>query len=117
MFGRKGRRTPFQREMDEELEAIRDDCIALFINSGLSQKQIHERGGPTPHTISKWLYKETVFVRMATVMSLTKALGGRVTIVGVLAGGSAIGDEPRNQRLGLDVPILGRPHMPRRKSA
>lgn len=112
MFGRKGRRTPFQREMDEELESIRDDCIALFVNSGLTQKQIHERGGPTPPTISRWLYKETVFVRMATVMSFTKALGGRITIT---ADTNAI--RPRNQRLQLDVPIIGRPHMPRRRSA
>jgi hypothetical protein len=61
MFGRSERKTPFQREQNQKLENLRDDCIALFINSGLTQKQIHERGGPTPTTISKWLYGETHF--------------------------------------------------------
>jgi hypothetical protein len=59
MFGRSERKTPFQREQNQKLENLRDDCIALFIDSGYTQKQIHERGGPTPATISKWLYGET----------------------------------------------------------
>jgi hypothetical protein len=74
MFGRKGRRTPLQREPLADLEDIRDDCIAIFLNSGLTQKQVHEAGGPTPQTISKWLYKETHFPRLDTVRAFYRAV-------------------------------------------
>jgi transcriptional regulator with XRE-family HTH domain len=74
MFGRRERTTPFQREPLSDLEDLRDDCIALFINSGMTQKQLHEAGGPTPQTISKWLYRETRFPRMDTIRSFLKAL-------------------------------------------
>lgn len=80
MFGRKERKTPFKREPLTDLEDLRDDCIALFQNSGLTQKEIHARGGPTPHTISKWLYKETVFPRLDTIRAFVQALGGNLVI-------------------------------------
>lgn len=80
-FGHKGRTNPIQRELDEELEGLRDDCIALFKNSGLTQQQIHERGGPTPKTISNWIYGITLFPRMSTIQAFTTALGYRLSIV------------------------------------
>jgi hypothetical protein len=77
----KVRRTPFVREMDDDLEALRDDCIALFLNSGLRQIDITNAGGPTPSTISKWLYKETMFPRYQTIASFARALGHKLTMV------------------------------------
>lgn len=113
MFGRKERRTPFQRETSDRLEALRDDCIALFINSGLTQQEIHARGGPTPATISKWLYKETMFPRMNTIISFAAALGGDLVIMG-RAGADQLRGRPVHERLDLDTPFAGRPRMPRK---
>lgn len=81
MQGTRTRRKPFEREIDDDLEALRDDCIALFLNSRLTQKDIHAAGGPTPGTISKWLYKETLFPRYQTIASFTRALGCRLVVV------------------------------------
>lgn len=81
MFGRRDRKTPFERDPDERLEDLRDDCIALFLNSGLTQKELQARGGPTPQTTSKWLYKETRFPRLQTVMAVANALGRELAIV------------------------------------
>lgn len=75
MFGRRERSSPYQRDPITNLEDLRDDCIALFINSRLTMKQVHENGGPTPGTISKWLYKETRFPRMDSIRALLQALG------------------------------------------
>lgn len=113
MFGRKERKTPFQREVDDKLEAMRDDCIALFIDSGLSQDDIHERGGPTPKTISRWLYKETRFPRATTIISFVSAVGADLVVVG---RSSAVLEATREARLGLDVALVGRPRMPRKKA-
>lgn len=74
MFGRKERSTPFKRDPLTSLEDIRDDCIAIFVNSRMTQVQVHEAGGPTPATISKWLYKETRFPRLDTVRAFYRAL-------------------------------------------
>lgn len=81
MQGTKTRKTPFSREIDEQLEAVRDDCIALFLNSNLNQRQIHAAGGPTPGTITKWLYKETMFPRYNTISAFLNALGCHMVIV------------------------------------
>lgn len=81
MFGHKERINPLQKELDEDLENMRDDCIALFLNSGLTQQQIYERGGPTPKTISKWLYKETRFPRISTIQSFAKVFGMKLIIL------------------------------------
>ncbi len=48
MFGHKTKQGPTKREPLESLEDLRDDCIALYLNSGLTQRQIHERGGADP---------------------------------------------------------------------
>ena len=114
MFGRKTRKRPLQREQDEQLEGLRDDCIALFINSGLTQKEITARGGPTPQTISKWLYKETHFPRYSTIESFLLALGYGMTVA-PLADIAAERATPIHERLGLDVAMAGRPRMPARK--
>lgn len=81
MQGTKTRKAPFLREIDQDLEALRDDCIALFINSKLTQQQIHQAGGPTPQTISRWLYKETAFPRYSTISTFLHALGCRMVVV------------------------------------
>jgi hypothetical protein len=80
MFGRKERKFAFKREPITELEDLRDDCIAVFLNSGLTMKAIHEKGGPTPHTTSKWLYRETRFPRMDSVRSMLQACDYELTI-------------------------------------
>lgn len=113
MFHRKGRRTPFQREQDEKLEQMRDDCIAVFIDSGLTQKQIHERGGPTPQTISKWLYGETHFPRYASIESFLAALGHELMPVSSRVA-QEMRQKGRNFYLNVDVSFVGRPKMPRK---
>lgn len=80
-LGQTVRRTPFQRELDEDLEALRDDTIALFLNSKMTQKQVHAAGGPTPGTISKWLYRETLFPRWQTIHTFCMALGYKLAIL------------------------------------
>lgn len=116
-FGRKGRRQALQRDQLEHLENMRDDCIALFLNSKLTQKDVHERGGPTPGTISKWLYKETFFPRYTTIDSFLRAMGyglmpfplGDI----VLARGHKL-----HERLNLGMKFTGQPVMPpKRKRA
>jgi transcriptional regulator with XRE-family HTH domain len=111
-FGRKGRRTPLVREQLEKLEDMRDDCIALFVNSKLTQKEIHERGGPTPGTISKWLYKETFFPRYATIDSFLRALGYALTPV-PLGDLYQSAEVTRHERLGLPSNVV--PLMPTKK--
>ena len=111
-FGRKGRRTPLVREQLEKLEDMRDDCIALFINSKLTQKEIHERGGPTPGTISKWLYKETFFPRYSTIDSFLRALGFALTPLPI-EHIVAMHERDRHERLGLPSNVV--PLMPTKK--
>lgn len=69
-----------KREPLTSLEDLRDDCIAVVINSGQSFKRVHERGGPTPQTTSKWLYRETQFPQLATVRAMLKACDHELTI-------------------------------------
>lgn len=111
VFGRRNRKRPLEREQNEQLEGLRDDCIALFINSGLRQVDITNRGGPTPQTISKWLYKETHFPRYATIESFLLALGYGMTVA-PLVDITAERQKPIHERLGLDIAIAGRPRMP-----
>lgn len=106
---RQARKTPFQRQFNENLENLRDDCIALFVNSKLTQKQVHERGGPTPNTISRWLYRETMFPRLATVQSFVLALGCRLTVISNVA--NATGIDTQEKRLNI---IKAHPKMPPR---
>lgn len=70
----------FKREPIAQLEDLRDDCIAIVINSGRSFKNVHERGGPTPQTVSKWLYRETKFPQLATVRAILNACDHDLTI-------------------------------------
>jgi len=74
------RKTAFKREPLSDLEDLRDDCVAVVLNSGNNFKQVHEKGGPTPTTISKWLYKETMFPQLATVRAMLNACGHEITI-------------------------------------
>lgn len=69
-----------KREPLTSLEDLRDDCVAVVMNSGQSFKRVHEKGGPTPQTISKWLYRETQFPQLATVRAMLKACDHELTI-------------------------------------
>lgn len=112
MFGRKNH-APTKRRPDTSLEDLRDDTIALFLNSGLSQKQVHAKGGPTPQTITRWLYKETMFPRLDTVRATLRALGADL----VVAPNSTVLEmtaPPIEERLGLSISIDRRPKMPPR---
>lgn len=113
MFGRSERKTPFQREQNQRLENLRDDCIALFVDSGLTQKQIHERGGPTPATISKWLYGETHFPRYSSIESFLLALGHELMPVSS-AVAAKLREQGRNTYLNIDVSFAGKPRMPKK---
>lgn len=111
---RKPRRTPFQREADDQLEALRDDCIAIYLNSGMTQKDIHARGGPTPQTISRWLYKETLFPRYSTIDSFARAVGYGMQL-SPLEQIAAAHQQPLATRLGLDIAFAGKPRMPAKR--
>lgn len=117
MFGRKERKNPLTKQIDHELEDLRDDCIAIFLNSGLTQKQVHERGGPTTTTISKWLYKETKFPRLATIQSFIAACGYSLQIAPTQQVRDLRATGTVSQRLKLDLGVIGKPKMPRRKKA
>lgn len=68
------------REPIAQLEDLRDDCIAIVMNSGMTFKQVHERGGPTSQTTSKWLYRETKFPQLATIRAILNACDHDLTI-------------------------------------
>lgn len=74
------RKGPMKREPLTSLEDLRDDCIAVVINSGQSFKRVHEKGGPTAQTTSRWLYKETMFPQLATVRAMLNACDHDITI-------------------------------------
>lgn len=74
------RKSSTKREPLTSLEDLRDDCIAVVINSRMGFKRVHERGGPTPQTISKWLYRETQFPQLATVRAMLLACDHELTI-------------------------------------
>ena len=69
------------REPRVDLEDLRDDTIAVVLNSGLSFRQVQEAGGPTSQTLSKWLYKETKFPRLDTVRSILQVCGHELRVV------------------------------------
>lgn len=114
MFGRANRKNPLQKVQSRKLEDLRDDCIALFINSGLTQKEVHNLGGPTPATISKWLYKETFFPRYDTIERFLLALGHELMPVSS-AMAAQLREKGRNSFLELDVGFVGKPRMPSKK--
>jgi hypothetical protein len=88
----KGKPFVLARQPLVELEDLRDDCIAVMLNSGQSLKRVHERGGPTPQTTSKWLYRETRFPQLATIRAMLKACDHDLVIVsGAGAGVKRIG--------------------------
>lgn len=115
MFGKKERKNPLVKQLNRELEDLRDDCIAMFINSGLRQQDITARGGPTPATISKWLYKETHFPRLHTIQSFVAALGFSLQIAPATHARDMRSTATVSQRLKLDVSFAGKPKMPPKK--
>lgn len=103
-----------KRDPEPYLEDIRDDCIAIFLNTNMTQEEVHQNGGPTPTTISRWLYKETRFPQFATVRSLLKACGADLVAV---SGGKASDLRHQTQEDRLDIePSDGKPTMPKRQA-
>jgi hypothetical protein len=111
MFSQRVRSTPLKREPIARLEDLRDDCIALFINSGMTQQEVHALGGPTPATISNWLYKITKFPRLDTMRALVQAVGGDLVVVSAERA-KELRTLSYGDRLNLDVTPLSRPRMP-----
>ena len=70
----------YKRTPIAELEDLRDDCIGIVLDSNMTFKQVHEKGGPTPQTIGKWLYRETRFPQLATVRAMLNACDHDLTI-------------------------------------
>lgn len=58
-----------------DLEDLRDDTIAVVLNSGYSFERVHREGGPTAQTLRKWLYRETRYPRLDSVRSTLQACG------------------------------------------
>lgn len=77
------------REPRTDLEDLRDDTVAVVLNSKHTFKDIQELGGPTKQTLSKWLYKETKFPRLDTVRSILKICGYDLAVMPVTSKLSA----------------------------
>ena len=69
------------REPRSDLEDLRDDTIAVVLNSKMTFKEVEDAGGPTRATLSKWLYRETKFPRLDTVRSALQACGHDFAVV------------------------------------
>ena len=109
-MARKARFT--RREPIVELEDLRDDTIGIALETRMSFKEIHEKGGPTPQTIAKWLYRETRFPQLATVRAILKPCGYDLSVVheGEI--------EPRRfSHMGITYPKPAKKKAPRRHSA
>lgn len=77
-MGKKDKRKEDKRRERQpiiDLEDMRDDTIAVVLNSGMTFKRVHEAGGPTAQTLSKWLYKETRFPRLDTIRATLVVCG------------------------------------------
>ncbi len=89
------------REPRTDLEDLRDDTIAVVLNSRMTFRQVQEKGGPTQQTISKWLYRETKFPRLDTIRATLQACDYDFVVVPInrepeVTGGPAV--EIRRQR-------------------
>ncbi len=100
------------RDPEPELEDIRDGSIAIFLNSGMTQQQVHEAGGPTPKTISKWLYKETRFPQLPSVRKLLKVCGGDLVVMSASNAEELRTHTPTSERLGTTAKEM--PERPRK---
>lgn len=107
------RKSRFSREPIAELEDLRDDCIGIALESRMTFKDIHERGGPTSQTISKWLYRETKFPQLATVRAILRACDYDLTVT------KRNEFEPRRfSHEGITFPATrGKKKVPRRNSS
>jgi hypothetical protein len=106
------RRSMTKREPIAELEDIRDDCIGIALETKMSFKQIHENGGPTPQTQSKWLYRETRFPQLATIRAMLRACDYDLTV-------TRVGEfEPhRFSHAGIKYPKPAKKKAPRRNGS
>lgn len=62
-------------------EDLRDDCVSLVKNSGISFEEIHNRNGPTPQTLARWRDKEVVSPNMNKMRSALRAIGKDIGII------------------------------------
>ncbi len=61
-------------------EALRDDVMSHWRNSGMTLDRLHEISGVSTVTLSNWANRETKFPQMATAQAILKALGKRLTV-------------------------------------
>lgn len=108
------KQTP-KRDPEPQLEDIRDDCIAIFLNSGMTYEEVHANGGPTHNTITRWLYKETRFPQFATIRTFLKACGSDLVVVSAKRADKIRGHLTDFERIGVDRTTADKPTMPRRK--
>lgn len=57
------------------LEDVRDDVVSLIRNSGMSFKEVEERGGPKAATISRWQAREVKNPQFRTLRWALQAIG------------------------------------------
>ena len=103
-----------KRDPEPELEDIRDDCIAIFLNTGMTYEQVHANGGPTHTTITRWLYKETRFPQFATIRSFLKACSADLVVTSAKQADRIKGALTDGERLGIEQDFIGKPTMPKR---
>ena len=69
----------------ENCQDLRDDICAIVLKAGNSLDEtllrIHEHSGPHPHTIRKWLSKETNSPQLGKIRATLEILGYSLKIV------------------------------------
>jgi hypothetical protein len=63
------------------VEDIRDDAVSHLKNSGLSFKDIEEKGGPTEHTLSRWEEKKVYRPQLPTLRAALQIIGKDIGII------------------------------------
>ena len=71
-----------RRALLESYEDLRDDVMSLVRNSYLSFEEIHNRCGPTPHTLQTWRDREVAQPRLCKLQSVLRILGYDLGVVG-----------------------------------
>jgi hypothetical protein len=70
-----------ERAKLESYQDLRDDCMSLVKNSGLSFREIHGRLGPHPHTLELWATKVTSQPRLGKMRATLRIIGYDIGIV------------------------------------
>lgn len=65
------------------VDDLRDDCMSIVKNSGLSYAQITARGGPSAATLGKWNHRETKKPQLNTIRGALAACGMKIVFLPV----------------------------------